>query len=117
MMGVVIRHVGGPALTPGGPDPFKFSQPGSLSSALREAGFREIDEQVKQVPWAWPGTAEEVWEQARAISTPFLPLLERVPASKWDEINREVYQEISRYREGDSIKFGAIVVLASGVKN
>ena len=117
MMGVVIKHVGGPALTPGGPNPFKFSQTGSLSSVLRQAGFREIDEQIKQVPWTWPGTAEEVWEQARAISTPFLPLLERVPASKWNEINREVYQEISRYREGDSIKFGAVVVLASGKKN
>jgi ubiquinone/menaquinone biosynthesis C-methylase UbiE len=117
MIGVVVKHVGGPALTSGGPDPFKFSQPGSLSSALRQAGFGEIDEQTKQVPWTWPGTAEEVWEQARAVSTPFLPLLERVPASKWDEINREVYREINCYREGDRIKFGAVVVLASGVRN
>jgi ubiquinone/menaquinone biosynthesis C-methylase UbiE len=116
-MGVVVKHVGGPALAPGGPDPFKFSQPGSLSSALRQAGFREVEEQTKEVPWTWPGTAEEVWEQARAASTPFLPLLERVPAGKWDEINGEIYRAINRYREGDSIKFGALIVLASGKKN
>jgi ubiquinone/menaquinone biosynthesis C-methylase UbiE len=116
-MGVLVKHVGGSALAPGGPDPFKFSQPGSLSSALRQAGFREVEEQTKQVPWTWPGTAEEVWEQARAVSTPFLPLLERVPADKWDDINREIYHAINRYREADSIKFGAFVVLASGKKN
>jgi len=116
MIGVVVKHVGGPALSPGGPDPFKFSHPGSLSSALREAGFPEVEEKTEHVPWTWPGTAQEVWEQVRAISTPFLPLLERVPARKWDEINREVYQEINRYRDGDSIKFGAVVVLASGKK-
>lgn len=117
MMGVVVKHLGGPALAPGGPDPFKFSQPGSLSSALRKAGFREVEEQTKQVPWTWPGTAEEVWEQARAVSTPFLPLLERVPPDKWDVINGEIYRAINRYREEDSIKFGALVVLASGKKN
>jgi len=117
MMGVVVRHVGGPALAPGGPDPFKFARSGSLSAVLREAGFGGIDERTVQVPWTWPGTAEEVWEQARAVSTPFLPLLERVPAGQWDAINREVYREINRYREEDSIMFGAVVVLASGRKD
>jgi len=115
-MGIVARHVGGPALNPGGPDPFKFSKPGSLSSVLRDAGFEQIDEQTKKVRWSWPGTAEEVWEQARAVSTPFLQLLERVPAGKWDEINAEVHQAVNRYREGDTINFGAVVVLASGTK-
>jgi SAM-dependent methyltransferase len=116
-VGVVVKHVGGPALTSGGPDPFKFSQPGTLSSALRQAGFPEVDEQTKQVAWTWDGPAEEVWEYARSISTPFLPLLERVPADKWDEINREIYGAVNRYRDGDSIAFGAVVVLASGKKS
>jgi SAM-dependent methyltransferase len=116
-MGVVVKHVGEPALLPGGPDPFRFAHSGRLSSALRQAGFRDIDEQTTAVPWTWPGTAEEVWEQARAVSTPFLPLLGRVPSNRWDEINRDVYRAINRYRDGDSIKFGALVVLASGKKS
>jgi ubiquinone/menaquinone biosynthesis C-methylase UbiE len=115
-MGVVVKHVGGPALSPGGSDPFKFAKSGSLSAVLRQAGFRDVDEQTIEVPWTWPGTAEEVWEQARAVATPFLPLLGRVPADRWEEINRDVYAAINRYREGDSIKFGALVVLASGKK-
>jgi SAM-dependent methyltransferase len=115
-MGIVVKHVGGPALAPGDPDPFKFSKPGSLSAALEHAGFSELDERTVRVPWTWPGTTEEVWDYARSVSTPFRPLLERVPAGKWDEINGEVYREIDRYREGERIDFGAIVVLASGRK-
>lgn len=116
MMGVVLQHVGGPALAPAGPDPFKFSQPGSLSAVLREAGFSSIEEETKILPWTWPGTAQEVWEQAQAVSAPFLPLLQKIPAEKRDDINRDVHRAIQQYVDGDSIKFGATVVLASGRK-
>jgi SAM-dependent methyltransferase len=115
-MGVVVKHVGGPALVPGGPDPFRFAQPGSLSSVLRKAGFGNVEEETNSLPWTWPGTAEEVWEQAQAVATPFLPLLQRVPISKRDEIDRDVITAIQQYAEGDSIKFGAVVVLVSGTR-
>src|ERR1700692_466687 len=44
MMGVVHRHVGGALLQPGGPDPFRFAAPGSLSELLRSAGFNPVEE-------------------------------------------------------------------------
>jgi len=115
-MGIVAKHIGGPTLVPGGPDPFKFAQPGSLSSVLRKAGFAHIEEETKSLPWTWPGTAEEVWEQAQAVATPFLPLLQRIPASRRNEIHREVIDAIQQYADGDSIKFGAVIVLVSGTK-
>jgi SAM-dependent methyltransferase len=116
MIGIVAKHVGGPTLLPGGPDPFRFAQPGSLSSLLRKAGFSDVEEETKSVPWTWPGTAEEVWEQAQAVTTPFRPLLQRVPTEKRDEIDRAVVTAIQQYQDGDSIKFGAVVVLSSGIK-
>jgi SAM-dependent methyltransferase len=115
-MGIVAKHVSGPVLVPGGADPFKFGSAGSLSAELRNAGFSQVEEETKSVPWTWPGTAEEVWEQAQAVATPFLPLLQRVPTEKRNEIDREVISAIQRYADGDSIKFGAIVVLASAVR-
>jgi len=115
-MGVVARHVGGPAIAPGGADPFKFSAPGSLSAALQTAGFCDVEEETRTVPWTWPGTAEEVWEQAQAVSAPFLPLLQRIPAAKRDEVDRDVLHAIQQYAHGEEIKFGATVVLASGQK-
>jgi ubiquinone/menaquinone biosynthesis C-methylase UbiE len=116
MIGVVLKHVGGPAIEPGGADPFRFAQPGSLLSVLQNAGFAKVEEKTKSLPWTWPGTAEEVWEQARAVAAPFLPLLQRIPADKRDEINREVLKAVRQYADGGSIKFGAVVVLASGVR-
>jgi len=116
MIGVVLKHVGGPAIQEGGPNPFRFSAPGSLSTILRDSGFDDIEERTERVPWTWPGSTEEVWEQARAVATPFLPLLGRARPEQWNEINTEIYREINRYREGGVIKFGAVVVLASGVK-
>ena len=115
-MEVVHEHIGGALLPPGGPNPFRFAEPGSLSRVLREAGFAEVEEETRTLPWSWPGTPEEVWEQAQAVSTPFLPLLQRVPVEKWDEINRAVYAAIGKYVVGDKIEFGATVVLASAVK-
>ncbi len=115
-MGAVVKHVGGPVLVPGGADPFKFGGPGTLSAELRKAGFADVEEETKSLPWTWPGTAEEVWEQAQAVATPFLPLLQRVPAERRNEIDREVLSAIQQYAGGDSIKFGAVVVLASGTK-
>jgi len=116
MIGVVIKHVGGPALVPGGPDPFKFARPGSLSSVLRKAGCNNVEEETKTLPWTWPGTADEVWQQMQAVTTPFLPLLQRVGAEKRDEIDHAVRAAIQPYVDGSSIKFGAVVVLASGVR-
>jgi SAM-dependent methyltransferase len=115
-MGVVHRHVGGPLLQPGGPDPFRFAEPGSLLKLLQSAGFRDVTEETKSVPWTWPGTPEEVWEQARAVSVPFRPLLDRVPPNLWPKIHEEVHAAIRQYVKGDSIAFGASVVLASGTK-
>jgi hypothetical protein len=116
MMGVVHKHVGGPLLPPGGPDPFRFSMAGSLSEVLRTAGFREVQEETKTLPWTWPGTPEEVWEQARAVTVPFRPMLDRVPANLWPRIHDDIRASIEQYVDGENIAFGASVVLASGTK-
>ena len=116
MMGVVHRHVGGPLLDPSGPNPFRFAEGGSLTKALKGAGFSHIHEETKTVPWTWPGTAQEVWEQAQAVSVPFRPMIERVPSDQWPRINAEIFAEVQKYSDGNELKFGASVVLASGTK-
>jgi len=116
MMGVVHRLVGGCLLEAGGPDPFRFAAPGSLARELEAAGFRNVEEETRTVPWTWPGTPEEVWEQARAVAVPFRPLLDRVPADRWPQVHAEVHAAIGRYVHGENIEFGASVVLASGSK-
>ena len=116
MIGVVHRHVGGLLLDPGGPDPFRYAVPGSLSKVLSSAGFRDIQEQASTLPWAWPGPVEEVWEYARSVSVPFRPMLESVPAERWPQIHADVHKAVSHYVSGSRVEFGATVILASGTK-
>jgi len=113
-MTIVHRHVGGAMLPPGGADPFRFSAGGSLSGVLSASGFHEVQESTRNLPWTWPGDAEEVFEYACAVAAPFRPMLERVPAEQWPVIRAEAKAAIERYRVGDEIRFGADVVLASG---
>jgi hypothetical protein len=115
-MGVVHRHVGGPLLTPGGPDPFRFGRLGSLSAVLRSAGFGSVEEETRTVAWTWPGPPEEVWEQAQAVAVPFRPMLDRVPAHMRARVDEEVLRAIQQYVRGENIEFGVSVVLASGSK-
>ena len=116
MMGVVHRHAGGSLLEPGGPDPFRFAERGSLSAILRAAGFDDVAEEAKTLPWTWPGTPEEVWEWAQAIAVPFRPMLERVPGDQWPQVHAEVHAAVRKYFDGKNVAFGASVVLASGKK-
>jgi SAM-dependent methyltransferase len=115
-MGMVHRHVGGPLLQPGGPDPFRYAAPGSLSKLLRSAGFQNIEEETKTLPWTWMGSAEEVWEYVKSVSVPFRPMLERVPADQWPQINADVHTAISQYSDGQEVAFGASVVFTAGTK-
>jgi ubiquinone/menaquinone biosynthesis C-methylase UbiE len=113
-MKVVHRHVGGTMLQPGAPDPFRFSAAGSLAEVLSASGFHEVQESTQNLPWTWPGDAEEVFEYACAVAAPFLPMLERVQAEEWPAIRAEAKAAIDHYRVADEIRFGADVVLASG---
>jgi SAM-dependent methyltransferase len=115
-MGIVHKHVGGPLMAPGGANMFRFAEPGSLSEALRLAGFDDVQEEAKTLPWSWPGPVEEVWEYAQAVSTPFRPLLERVGSEDWEKVNADVHAAVARYSDGETVNFGVHVVLASGKK-
>lgn len=115
-IGIVHRHIGGPLIAEDGPNPFRFSSPSSLSEALKSSGFVDAQEETRIVPWTWPGPAEEAWEQQQAVATPFFPLLKRVPAEKWPEINAEIHAAIRNYEAADGIRFGATIVLAAGRK-
>jgi ubiquinone/menaquinone biosynthesis C-methylase UbiE len=113
-MKIVHRHVGGSMLPPGAADPFRFAAEGSLSEVLKAAGFRDVEESTQNLPWTWPGDAEEVFEYVCQVSAPFRPMLERVPADQWTVIRAEAKEAIERYRVDDEIRFGADIVLASG---
>ena len=46
----------------------------------------------------------------KAVAVPFRPLLDRVPADHWPEVDAEVCREVARYSDGENIAFGASVI-------
>jgi SAM-dependent methyltransferase len=116
MFGVVHRGIGGPYLLAEGPNPFRFAEPGSLSTVMQSAGFRDVVEEKRLVPWTWAGPVEELWEREQAIAVAFRPLLDRVPADRWPQIQAAVHQELSKYSDGNNVSFQISVVLVSARK-
>jgi SAM-dependent methyltransferase len=113
---VVLRHVPGPMLHPGAPNMFRFSQPGSLTAVLQQAGFSAVVERTVTVPWVWPGTPEEVWQYFREVTAPFRPLFAAIPREKAQQVDADVVAATSRYYDGRQVNFTADVVLACGLK-
>jgi SAM-dependent methyltransferase len=113
-MKIVHRYAGGARLEPGAADPFCYSKAGSLATVLRAAGFHDVEEVMRNVPWTWPGDAAECFEHACAGSVPFRAMLQRVPAEQWPQVRAEARAAIEKYRVGDEIRFGADVIFGSG---
>lgn len=116
MIGGVPRHVGGPVWQSANQDPCRFGKPGSLSSVLRSAGFNEVKEETRTLPWTWPGPPEEVWEQVQASAVAFRPRFDRVPTEMWPRIHADVHAAVEKSFNGNGVAFGATVGFASGIK-
>jgi len=115
-IGTVLRMLPGTAVPEQGRRMFALGSGGILAQGLKQAGFSGVEEQLVTVPWTWPGTPEEVWEYFKDVTVPFAPLLQSIPAERRAEIDTEVLRSITRYYDGESIKFTATVNIAIAVK-
>ena len=112
---VVMRHTGA-GLPPSARAMFKFAAPGSLASALLQAGFRQAEDEIREVPWVWPDFIAELWEYFQAVTIPFRPLFEQVRPEQRDLVAREVHAALQPYWDGKQVNLTAKVVLASAVR-
>ena len=115
-IGTILRLCPNLELPASGKAMFKFGETGVLSRALKEAGFAEAHDQIREVDWTWHGTTEDVWEYFQAVTVPFAPLLKSAHEESHDRINREVLTSIRKLAEGDSVHFGGQFVIASALK-
>ena len=95
---------------------FKFGAPGTLAAALREAGFAEAYDELRTVPWTWPGSTQDLWEYFQAVTIPFQPLFKKVAPEQMPALEREVLAALEKLRAGEEIRLTAKVVLSRAVK-
>jgi SAM-dependent methyltransferase len=113
-LGVLMKHIEIPPPEPGAPNPFRFSQAGTLSAALQGAGYQQVREEACTLSLSWPGSVEQMWEWFQEVSAPFRRLMDGLEAQRRDEVVREVYAAITPYYDGRQVNFPGVVVLASG---
>lgn len=103
-----------PSCEVGAPNPFRFAPAGSLTAALKQAGFQQVIEERRQVMLTWPGPPTEYWEHIQD-SVPFLrPMLAELPKERRDEAVDDVLAALGQHYDGELLQFPASIVVGSG---
>jgi ubiquinone/menaquinone biosynthesis C-methylase UbiE len=105
-----------PAPAPDAPHPLRFARSGTLSAALRAAGFTEVREETPIIPLPWPGTPEEFLGYIRSDMVTFDSLLLQIAPEQRQEALEEVWTSIRNYDDGECVQFNAAIVIAAAVR-
>lgn len=102
-----------PEPAPDAPHPLRFARSGTLSAALRAAGFEDVREETAIVPLPWPGTPEEFLDYIRSDLVTFDRLLLGIAPERREAALDEIFTSIRNYDDGEYVRFDAAIVVAS----
>jgi ubiquinone/menaquinone biosynthesis C-methylase UbiE len=113
--GIVMRHTGC-ALPDAAKKIFMFGERGTLAAALTTAGFRQVKEELRTVPWVWTSSVADLWEYFQTATVPFRAVLEQIRPEQVQPIAREVHAALAKYWDGEKVNLTADFVLASATR-
>ena len=113
-LGTVLRLTPGATLPEAAARMFRFARAGSLEGALRDAGFRAIEEKHLTLNRVWAGSPQELWEYQQEVGALFQPMFQAISAATRPRIDEAVWTALSRFQDGDTITVPVDVVLATG---
>lgn len=108
------RYFTPPSPPPDAPQPFRFAQAGSLSNALRDAGFSGVQERTSVMPMPWYGPPEENWNAFDELASP--AWIEYLSESERRAALDEVMLRLRALYDGEAVRLESAVVLASAAK-
>ena len=92
---------------------FRFARCGSISEALRSAGFRNVHEQHLALSRIWSGSPQQLWQYFQEVSTLFHPLIQQIPQAMQPQVDEAVYTALARFQSGHTIAVPAQLILAT----
>jgi SAM-dependent methyltransferase len=104
----------GPPL-PGQPGPFSLGGPGVLETALREAGFRDVESRTVAAPLRLPGSADCVRFERESFGA-LHQMLGGLDAAAVEETWAEIGRELARFDGPRGFEGPCEMVVAVGVK-
>ena len=97
----------------GMPGPFRFAHPGSITASLHSAGWGDVNEAQRVLPWPWPGPAEEAWNAYRDLSGTMLREVEASMAKdEWALVEAQIVASLRRYERDGKVDTTALVIIA-----
>lgn len=117
LIGVLFRYVPPPADTePDAPSPFAFSESGTLSRALEESGFADVEEVSLTVPTSFPGTPHQWWAWMSETAAPIQSWMSAMSADERASALSEIHDVLATYYDGQTVSVPISVHLATGRK-
>lgn len=95
---------------PDTPKPDRFAQPGSLSAALRAAGFGDVHESNPVIEWTWPTPAEGLVDFMLDMAR----LGNAVDRERYPAMREAAISAYRPYESGGDLRIPARMVIASG---
>lgn len=93
------------------PNPMRFSEPGTLSVHLRDAGFGDVQEETRMLEIGWNGDAASMaqfWFESRGLA-------QSLPRDQWDAATRDFRAAFAPFAKDGGLRFPAAIVVASGM--
>jgi ubiquinone/menaquinone biosynthesis C-methylase UbiE len=116
IIGVLFQYVTPPEDEPGAPSPFAFSEPGSLSQALTDAGFVDVHEERATLPTSFPGSPERWWDWLVGMAAPVQTWMESLSGADRERAFAQIYEALNRYYDGERVNVPIDVIVGSGRK-
>lgn len=112
---ILMRYAQLPPPPPDAPTPFTFARAGTLSAALRVAGFTQVREETRTIPWPYLGPVTDCWQYIQGITGPaFRRIFASLTDAQREQANEEVLSAIGQYYDGKQVDFPAVIVVAAG---
>jgi ubiquinone/menaquinone biosynthesis C-methylase UbiE len=113
---VMDQHVKSPTADPDAPNAFRYAEPGTLSSVLREAGAVDVEEGVVNFGIEAPISARQFWTMRSQTSDTLREKLNKLSADEQAQIAVEIEQAVQEFFPGNQMKFPAQLIIATANK-
>jgi ubiquinone/menaquinone biosynthesis C-methylase UbiE len=117
IIGTIFKYVAPPDDEPGAPSPFRYSETGSLSSALVHAGFTDVREESVTVPTPFPGDPAQWWEWLVDTAAPVQTWMAGMSDPDRERAMSEIQRTLRSYSDGRTVNIPVQVVVATGRKS
>jgi ubiquinone/menaquinone biosynthesis C-methylase UbiE len=96
--------------------PSSYSEPGRLSTALSQAGFKQVFEETRNMRFPFPGSPEQAWEMVHDSAIFFRKTISSLLPEERKMAGIEISKAWNKYYDGQHTTLTAPIVLASGVR-